>query len=92
MSEAFLRDWPLPMFAEHPGTIGDFRDRPGRVLWLAGLPVRGLSVMHQRGLTASGQARVVDIVQPARWSRLHKPPRRAALVQVRSWSCRPVPP
>jgi NAD(P)H-dependent FMN reductase len=21
-----LRDWPLPMFAEHPGTIGDFRD------------------------------------------------------------------
>jgi NAD(P)H-dependent FMN reductase len=21
-----LRDWPLPMFAEHPGTIGDFND------------------------------------------------------------------
>jgi NAD(P)H-dependent FMN reductase len=21
-----LRDWPLPMFAEHPGTIGDFSD------------------------------------------------------------------
>ena len=36
-----LRDWPLRMFAEHPGTIGDFRDRPGRVLWVAGLPVLG---------------------------------------------------
>jgi NAD(P)H-dependent FMN reductase len=21
-----LRDWPLPLFGEHPGTIGDFRD------------------------------------------------------------------
>jgi NAD(P)H-dependent FMN reductase len=21
-----LRDWPLPMFAEHPGSIGDFKD------------------------------------------------------------------
>lgn len=21
-----LRDWPLPMFGEHPGTIGDFKD------------------------------------------------------------------
>ena len=21
-----LRDWPLPMFAEHVGSIGDFRD------------------------------------------------------------------
>jgi NAD(P)H-dependent FMN reductase len=21
-----LREWPLPMFAEHAGTIGDFRD------------------------------------------------------------------
>jgi NAD(P)H-dependent FMN reductase len=21
-----LRDWPLPLFAEHPGTIGDFND------------------------------------------------------------------
>jgi NAD(P)H-dependent FMN reductase len=23
---ADLRDWPLPIFAEHPGTIGDFND------------------------------------------------------------------
>jgi len=23
-----LRDWPLPMFGEHLGTIGDFRDPP----------------------------------------------------------------
>ncbi len=37
--------------------------------------------LHQRGLTASGQARAVDIVQPARWRRLHKPPRWAGLVQ-----------
>ena len=34
MHEAFdvevldLRDWPLPMFGEHAGTLGDFRDPP----------------------------------------------------------------